>query len=157
MRSPVVRLRPAEQDDLPVLFEHQLDPEARRMAAFEARDRTAFLEHWEKILRDPTCLTRTVLADDDVAGNVGSWDADDTRLVGYWIGREWWGRGVATAALSAFLELDRTRPLHALVAAHNVGSIRVLEKCGFVRSDGVVATGDDPEELAYRLDGRRES
>jgi RimJ/RimL family protein N-acetyltransferase len=152
MAPPVVRLRPVEQDDLPVLFEHQLDPEALRMAAFEARDRAAFLRHWEKILRDPACLVRTVLADDAIAGNVGSWDADGARLVGYWIGRESWGRGVATAALSAFLELDRTRPLHALVAAHNVGSIRVLEKCGFVRtSDGVVTADDGVEELEYRL------
>jgi RimJ/RimL family protein N-acetyltransferase len=154
MASPAVRLRAIEEDDLPVLYEHQLDPEACRMAAFEARDRAAFLQHWGKILRDPTCLARTVLADDAIAGYVGSWDADDARLVGYWIGRPWWGRGVATSALSAFLGLERARPLHALVAAHNMASIRVLEKCGFVRSDDVVATGDDVEEFAYRLDGR---
>jgi hypothetical protein len=36
-----------------------------------------------------------------------------------------------------------------------VGSIRVLEKCGFVRtSDGVVTADDSVEELEYRLDDR---
>jgi RimJ/RimL family protein N-acetyltransferase len=42
-----------------------------------------------------------------------------------------WGRGIATAALSELIKLERARPLHA-AAADNAGSIRVLEKCGFV-------------------------
>jgi Acetyltransferase (GNAT) domain len=42
------------------------------------------------------------------------------------------GTGYATAALRAFLDVDLHRPLHAHVADHNVGSRRVLEKCGFV-------------------------
>ena len=47
-RNPLtdsVLLRDVEEDDLPVFFEHQLDPEATRMAAFSARDRKAFLAH----------------------------------------------------------------------------------------------------------------
>lgn len=45
-------------------------------------------------------------------------------------GKEHWG-SVATRALAAFLRLVTERPLHAHVAQHNVGSRRVLEKCGF--------------------------
>jgi RimJ/RimL family protein N-acetyltransferase len=72
------------------------------------------------------------------------------REVGYWIGSEYWGKGIATRALAAFLEHDRTRPLHARVAKHNVASVRVLEKCGFtVIGEG---TGDDGvEELVLEL------
>ena len=40
-----VLLRDVEESDLPFFFEHQLDPEATRMAAFSARDRKAFLAH----------------------------------------------------------------------------------------------------------------
>lgn len=151
--SLLVHLRDVRDDDLPTLFEHQLDPEANRMANFAARERDAFMAHWAKILVDETVMARTVMHRDAVAGNVVSWTHDDERDVGYWIGREHWGKGVATAALSAFLaELD-TRPLYAHVATHNVGSIRVLEKCGFERTgDGSSPSGDGVDELLLKLD-----
>ena len=139
-----VELREVEPDDLPLFFEHQLDPEASEMAVFPSREREAFMSHWAKVLADETNLTRTVLADGEVAGNVVSFDRLGEREVGYWIGRDHWGKGIATAALAAFLLQDRTRPLTARVATTNVGSIRVLEKCGFI----VVDTDDeDPDPL----------
>lgn len=130
--SNEIRLRNVEPADLPVFFEHQLDPDATRMAAFPARDRAAFDAHWEKnILGNPAAIKQTILVDAQVAGNIGSWPQDGLRLVGYWIGKQHWGKGVATRALAAFLHLVTKRPLHAHVVKHNAGSIRVLEKCGF--------------------------
>jgi RimJ/RimL family protein N-acetyltransferase len=126
-----VELRDTVEDDLPILFRHQADPEASAMAAFPSRDWEAFVAHQAKIAAGPDMLQQTILVDGDVAGDIGSWQAEADRNVGYWIGRSFWGRGVATAALQAFLELETTRPLTAYVAAHNVGSRRVLEKCGF--------------------------
>jgi RimJ/RimL family protein N-acetyltransferase len=143
-----VRLRDVVEADLSILFEHQRDPEAVDMAAFGPRDLAAFSEHWARILADDALIAKTVLVDGRVAGNVVSWEADGERLVGYWIGREFWGAGVATAALRAFVELVPARPLRAHVATTNVGSIRVLEKCGFVPV-GRVTT--DIEELVYEL------
>jgi RimJ/RimL family protein N-acetyltransferase len=125
-------LRNVTEEDLPIFFEHQRDPDACRMAAFPSREWDAFMAHWrEKVLADASAGKMTVLVDGSVAGNVVSWDQDGRRLVGYWIGRGFWGRGVATAALSDYLNHEKRRPLHAWVAVHNVGSIRVLEKCGF--------------------------
>jgi RimJ/RimL family protein N-acetyltransferase len=121
-----VELRDVAESDLPIFYEHQLDPEANRMAAFVARDRDAFMAHWARILVDDSCIAKTVLVDGQVAGNVGSFDMEGERLVGCWIGKRHWGKGVATRALSTFLELDTARPLHARVAASNVASIRVL-------------------------------
>ena len=126
-----VELRDTVEDDLPILFQHQADPEASAMAAFPSRDWEAFVAHQAKIAAGPDMLQQTILVDGDVAGDIGSWQAEAERNVGYWIGRSFWGRGVATAALRAFLELETTRPLTAYVAAHNLGSRRVLEKCGF--------------------------
>ena len=139
-----VSLRDVTEGDLPVFFEHQYDPEANRMAAFPARDRSAFMAHWTRILGDDTITKKTVLFDGQVAGNVVSFEQNGQREVGYWIGRRFWGRGVATAALSAFLELVETRPLYARVAKHNVASIRVLEKCGFEISGEDIGPSDVP-------------
>jgi RimJ/RimL family protein N-acetyltransferase len=141
-----VTLRDVTESDLPMFFEHQLDPEANRMAAFPARDRSAFMAHWTRILGDDTITKKTVLFDGQVAGNVVSFEQDGQREVGYWIGRRFWGRGVATAALSAFLDLLKTRPLYARVAKHNVASIRVLEKCGFEVSGEDSGPSDVPGE-----------
>ena len=126
-----VELRDTVEDDLPILFRHQADPEASAMAAFPSRDWEAFVAHQAKIAAGSDMLQQTILVDGEVAGDIGSWQTEDDRNVGYWIGRSFWGRGVATAALRAFLQLETTRPLTAYVAAHNLGSRRVLEKCGF--------------------------
>ena len=152
-----VRLRDVREDDLPTLFEHQMDPEANRMANFDARDRDAFMTHWAKILADETLLAKTVVHDDTIAGNVVSWTHDGERDVGYWIGREHWGKGVATAALGAFLAELQERPLFAHVAEHNVGSIRVLEKCGFSNLGRVVLPNEEGTELLYRLGDSQDS
>ncbi len=141
-----VVLRNVTDADLPILFEHQLDPEANRMAAFPARDRDAFMAHWTRILGDETITKKTVLLDGRVAGSIVSFEQDDNLEVGYWIGRRYWGKGVATAALSAFLGLVRARPIYAHVAKHNVASIRVLEKCGFEISGEDSGPSDVPGE-----------
>ena len=141
-----VIIREVTESDLPIFFEHQRDPEANRMAAFAARDRDAFMAHWTKIMADESCVNRTVVVDGTVAGNVGSWEQSGLRLIGYWIGREFWGRGVATRALSAFVDEVTTRPLYAYVATTNVASIRVLEKCGFTTSAKDTASLDEPED-----------
>jgi RimJ/RimL family protein N-acetyltransferase len=140
--SDDVRLQEVEEPDLEVFFEHQLDPEAVRVANFPARDRERFMTHWKtKILGDPTVFVRTVTVDGEPAGIVVAWWVEDRRFVGYWFGRQWWGRGIATRALAQFLEQEQTRPLYADPFAGNVGSVRVLEKCGFERT-GTVAYGD---------------
>ena len=147
-------LRDVVASDLPIFFEHQLDPEATRMAAFPARERWEdFLAHWEtKVLGDPVNGKQTIVWEGRVAGNIVSWTSQEgLRLIGYWLGREYWGRGIASAALAEYVEHDRTRPLRAYVAAHNVASIRVLEKGGFVREGGPHTAADGIEELLYRF------
>jgi RimJ/RimL family protein N-acetyltransferase len=145
-----ITLRDVRDDDLATFFEHQSDPEANRMANFPPRDRATFMAHWARILVG-SGTERTVEVDGAVAGYVVSWAHDDERDVGYWIGREHWGAGVATAALGAFLTILEERPLFAHVAEHNVGSIRVLEKCGFALVDHVALPDEEGTERRYRL------
>jgi RimJ/RimL family protein N-acetyltransferase len=151
----VMTLRNVVEGDLPVFFEHQRDAEANSMAAFPAREWDAFMSHWKhKVLGDPANQTRTILVDDDVAGYVGSWEGDGKRLVAYWVGREYWGRGVARSALEEFLRAhELTRPIHAYVVLTNPRSIRVLEKCGFHRVAEPTVGPDGVAEVLFRFDG----
>ena len=127
-------LREIRESDIPILFAYQHDPEANEMAAFPAREETAFREHLERVLSNPDNIARAIVEGGAVVGQIGSWsDAEDgTRDVGYWIGREHWGNGYATAALRALVAIEPVRPLWAYIAAHNVGSQRVVERNGFV-------------------------
>src|SRR5919198_6419809 len=152
-------LREVRHEDLPVLFEQWADPVAAHMAAFTApdhMDRDAFERSWSRLRAYETVLNRVIVVDDEVAGTIGSWGESGEREVTYWIGRSYWGRGIATDALKAFLAVERSRPLRARVASDNVASRRVLEKCGF----RVIATergfagarSGEIEELVLRLD-----
>ena len=77
------------------------------MVAFRSRDRAAFDQHWAKLLADDSLLKKTVIVDGEVAGNIGSWTAEGKREVGCWIDHAFWGRGVATEALSALSAWNR--------------------------------------------------
>ena len=143
---PEVQLRNVEDRDLEVFFDHQADPQAVEMAAFPARAQDQFAAHWAKLRTDDTLLVRTIVADGEVAGNIGSWPDNGQQLLGYWVGREFWGRGVATQALALLVDEVSVRPLYAHVVAHNGGSIRVLDKCGFRRDRAQEAMAPAPDD-----------
>jgi len=151
-----VKLRDVAERDLSVLFEHQRQPDANQMAAFPARDRDSFMEHWSRILADQSIIKRAIVFEGELAGNIVSFEQAGERQIGYWIGQEFWGKGIATEALRLFLATVRERPLYAHVAKQNIGSIRVLEKCGFTLS-GENNVNDSPygaevEEFTFELE-----
>ncbi|HEV2236203.1 MAG TPA: GNAT family N-acetyltransferase [Ktedonobacterales bacterium] len=130
-----VLLRAVLTDDLPVLFEFERDAEANWMAAFTAEDpddRAAFMAHWARVLADDTVTKRAIICDGQVAGSIVCYLRAGTPEVGYWLGRPFWGRGVATRALALLLRQVTRRPIYARVVKDNAGSLRVLQKCGFV-------------------------
>src|SRR5438093_10371333 len=128
-----VALREVTKEDLPIFFEHQLDAEATRMAAFPSRDRNAFMAHWARIMSketNETGILNTILADGTVAGNVADWEAAGEANIAYWLGKKPWGKGNATAALAQFLNKVEAGPVEPHVGKHQFASIRVLQKCG---------------------------
>ena len=142
-------LREVVEDDLPILFEHQIDPVSYTLAGFTPRDHDAFMTHWrQNILGDPRCISRTIVCDGEVVGHVACFTRDGKREVGYWIARDHWGRGIATEALSRLLAGVDERPLYAGVARGNAASVRVLEKCGFR------IESQDEEDVVLVLEGR---
>ena len=153
---PDVKLRKVRDDDLPIFFEYFRDPEAVRMAAFTSKDpddRAAFDAHWSRIRAADDILNRTIEVDDRVAGSVSSYVMDGDTEITYWLGREFWGRGIATGALVAFLKEQTTRPIYARAAKDNIGSLRVLQKCGFaiIGEDRGYANGRGEEIEEYVL------
>ena len=151
--TKAVFLRDVSEGDVPLFFEHQMDPDASAMAAFAPRDRDAFMEHWNTILEDQAVDKKTILFDEQVAGYIVCFERGGVRQVGYWIGRSFWRRGIATRALAGFVDSLETRPLYAYVAKHNVASLRVLEKCGFtIHGEGMApAVEGDPEVEEFVL------
>lgn len=154
-----VTLREVVDSDLPDFFRHMSDPESNRIAAFtceDPTDRAYFDAHWARI-RASDAVIRTVIADDVVVGHASVYGPPEEREVTYFIDRAYWGRGVATAALRALIELVPQRPLHARAAADNAGSIRVLQKCGFTvtgKDRGYAhARGAETDEVLLTLAG----
>ncbi len=154
-------LRPVVESDLPVFFENQLDRDANFMAAFTAKDptdRAGFEAHWRRILTDSTVIIRTIVFDRQVVGSVLSYQDEGRPEVSYWLGKAYWGMGLATQALKEFLaHHNQVRPIYARVAKDNLGSRRVLEKCGFkviAEALGFAnARGQEIAELVLELPG----
>jgi RimJ/RimL family protein N-acetyltransferase len=156
-----IELRDVVESDLSIFFEQQLDSEANRMAAFTSKnpaDKAAFLAHWARILSDDTKVVRTILLDDRIVGHISSYTDQEFGKpeVTYWIGKEYWGKGIATAALEKFLGITRNRPIYARVSKDNIASRRVLHKCGFkVVGEGrgfANVRGKEIEELILKLE-----
>ncbi|AII53590.1 GNAT family N-acetyltransferase [Hymenobacter sp. APR13] len=158
MSATLVQLRPTQEADLPHLFTFQLDAEACRLAAFvpaENADQTAYLAKFRRFLLNPTIHMQSILVDGELAGSISKSEIEGDAEITYWLDRSFWGRGVATAALRQFLELEPARPLHGRVAFDNLGSRKVLENCGFVQigtdKGFAPARQMEVEEVIYQL------
>ncbi len=145
--------------DLSIFFDYQLDSAANHMAAFTAKDpndREAFDKHWQTIRSDKKIVIKTIVANGKVVGHIARFVQFNQLEVTYWIGKSFWGKGIATEALAMFLELLKDRPIFARAAKDNVASLRVLEKCGFTiagEDKGYAnARGEEIEEYMLKLE-----
>ena len=153
-----IQLRPTKVSDLETLFRFQIDEDGGYMAAFTPQnlhDKSAYLIKHTKLLNDPTVNNQTVIANGIIAGSIGKFEIDGNAEITYWFDRNYWGKGIATKALKAFLLIESTRPIVGRVAFDNIRSRKVLENCGFVMigSDKGFANArqTEIEEFIYRL------
>ncbi|CAN5754586.1 GNAT family N-acetyltransferase [soil metagenome] len=131
--------------DLESLYAFQCEPVGQAMAAVKARSRAAFWGRWEENLADTRIAARGIWVSGVLAGHVSGFPLEGADYLGYWLGEAHWGRGIATRAVHLFLLAVTTRPLRARVAAHNLASLRVLERNGFV----VTGSRHSPEDERY--------
>lgn len=136
------QVRPWHSDDAPALIRHANNPRV----AENLRDRfpspytPADAEAWLSIVtQGEPLLDFAIVVDDEPVGGIGlALGSDIERVsaeVGYWVGEAYWGRGLATDALRAFVpwamgSFALTR-LYATTFAQHHASRRVLEKSGF--------------------------
>src|SRR3954453_24228174 len=133
-RGPVT-LRNVSKSDLDTIFAWQNDADAIAMAAFtraDPSDRSAFDAHHARIMSNPDTLLMAIERDGRLVGTIGSFWMEGDRELTYWVDPAHWGEGIASGAVRAFLGVERTRPLFGRAAEHNVGSLRVLARAGFL-------------------------
>src|SRR6185295_6924495 len=146
-RTPRLLLRPGFPEDAPALAAAMSDAAiARNLAVvpwpYSLRDAEAFLASpRDPVLPSLLIFERTNGAPQLVGSSGLGRRPSGAVELGYWIARPFWGRGIATEACSALIEIARTLGLSTLEGAHfldNPASARVLEKLGF-EPIGIVA------------------
>lgn len=141
MRHMLRTLRP---DDAQSIARHADDEEVARWLRdafphpYSEADAQTFIE--DCLTADPERqLLLAIAIDGEAVGSIGLFRGSDVYVksaeLGYWLGRDFWGRGVMTRAVEeicamGFARWDIVR-IHADPYAANVGSRRVLEKAGF--------------------------
>jgi RimJ/RimL family protein N-acetyltransferase len=158
--KPDIKLRPTGISDLSILFKFQLDKKGGYLAAFmpkDPTDRSAYINKQTKLLNDPTVNNQTIIFNNTIVGSIGKFVMEGKTEITYWIDRSFWAQGIATTALRAFLKMELSRPIYGRVAFDNLGSQKVLEKCGFIKigSDIGFANARQTEIVAfiYKLSG----
>ena len=153
-----IKLRPTEISDLNNLFQFQLDKEGGYLAAFmpkDPTDKSAYINKQTKLLNDPTVNNQTIIFDNTIVGSIAKFVMEGDTEITYWIDRKFWGQGIATTALNAFLKIELTRPIYGRVAFDNLGSQKVLKKCGFIKigtyKGFANARQTEIEEFIYKL------
>jgi RimJ/RimL family protein N-acetyltransferase len=146
-RTPRLLLRPGFPEDAPALASAIADEAIVRNLAnapwpYRMRDAEAFLASpRDPVLPSFLIFERTAGAP-RLVGSCGLGRRPSGAVeMGYWIGRANWGRGFATEACGALIEIARALGLRQLAASHfidNPASARVLDKLGF-ESTGLIA------------------
>jgi [ribosomal protein S5]-alanine N-acetyltransferase len=162
----VCRLRPFRRDDDTSIAHHADD----RAVWINLRDRFPSPYHLEDardwlgmVVGQTPSTDFAIEVEGHAVGSVGiTLGADVFRRsaeIGYWLGRSFWGRGIASAAVRAvtehaFEQFDLNR-LHAGVFAWNPASARVLEKAGYVLEgrlrSAVTKDGRTTDQLLYAI------
>jgi len=146
-RTPRLLLRPGFPEDAPALAAAMSDAAiARNLAVvpwpYSLRDAEAFLASPRDPILPSLLIFERSAGAPQLVGSCGLGRRPSGAVeMGYWIARAHWGRGLATEACTALIDIARTLGLVQLEASHfidNPASARVLDKLGF-ESTGLIA------------------
>ncbi len=167
LEGRLCRLRPYLPGDAPAIVRHANQREVWRglYDIFPHPYTLELAEDWvaQCTAPHPDYLRLVIEVDGGLVGGIGLRGCgpfnEEYAEVGYWLGVEYWGRGIATEALRlvcgyAFAELRANR-VEARVYGFNSASGRVLEKCGFTLEGRLrrrmVKDGERTDQLVYGL------
>lgn len=146
MRLENLALESLKSEHLDALFALKNDPEVLRwVPGVYPLDREAFGKKYLRWLQGPSLQDGSfvILSGAEILGEVAYFHREGREgcELGYFVGRSWWGRGIASTALRLCLINMRGFGLSGLVyashAPENLASGRVLEKAGFERAGEV--------------------
>ena len=146
-RTERLLLRPGWAEDAPALARAIADEQVVRNLAtapwpYALADAEAFLAAPRDPVMPSFLITERTDGDPRIVGSCGLGRRPSGSVeLGYWIARPHWGKGFATEASRALIDIARTLKLPRLEASHfvdNPASGRVLEKLGF-QSTGLIA------------------
>ena len=162
MESGRIVLRPWREDDAPALYKYASDPEVGPRAGWEPhKSIKESLEIIRTVFHNDTTWAIELKETGEPLGAMGYLPAEGSHLpsrkgeplVGYWVGRPYWNRGICTEALQLMLgHIREATDIRSLIGSHfidNPASGRVMEKCGFVPTgetciDQTLAGSDSP-------------
>jgi RimJ/RimL family protein N-acetyltransferase len=139
-RTPRLLLRPGFPEDAPALASAIADEAIVMNLAsvpwpYSMRDAEAFLASPRDPILPSLLIFERGSGAPQLVGSCGLGRRPSGAVeMGYWIARRFWGRGLATEACGALVDIARTLGLCSLEGSHfidNPASARVLEKLGF--------------------------
>ena len=150
IRTERLILRRARMDDVPAMHANMSNPVAMRFWSTPPHRELAETERWMASMVSADLAQSDdfiVTLDGQLIGKLGAWRLPE---IGFLIDPAYWGRGLASEALAAFVERRRALgsfELTADVDPRNTASIRLLEGAGFVETGRAAATWQVGDEL----------
>jgi RimJ/RimL family protein N-acetyltransferase len=147
LQGKQVRLRALKRSDADSIQRYADDPEVAEFlpmlpSPYSFEDARLWINQAHREAREKTGYSFGITrrTDDEVMGMMSlktvNW-TDRNAEIGYWLARDFWGKGYASEALRLILDFvfDHLRLVraYAVVQEQNLPSIRILEKAGFVR------------------------
>lgn len=136
-------LRPFKESDAEAMFANWAnDPDVTQYLTWEPHGSVEvtrdLLRIWEEDSKQSDIYNWAIEYNGELMGNISLVNRVNAYqalgIVGYCMGKKWWGKGIMTEALQEVLRycfeevgLHRIEGTHA---ASNIGSSRVMEKCG---------------------------
>lgn len=175
MQSDRILLRLWRESDAEALYRYASDPDVGNRAGWPPHKSVEeSLETIRTVFTNPTTWAIILKVTDELVGCIGympEWEMnlpahEDEPLVGYWIGKPYWNRGICTEALQLMLDhVRRETDYVSLIGSHyvdNPASGRVMEKCGFVPTGETAVDDTSPDGKEHlmrvlRLEIRRKS
>lgn len=137
-----IELRTRTEQQVRIYFARTRDEEIQRMCPQKAQTVEEALADFRKTLEeDADSFGRTIYADGEYVGDIWLYGLDEAGSPDAMISfclfeKEMWGRGIMTETVPLFLtearEIFELRTVGAFAFMENRGSVRVLEKNGFV-------------------------
>ena len=164
METERILLRPWRDDDAGALFKYASDPDVGPRAGWPPHKSVEeSLEIISTLFHNDTTWAIELKEIDEAIGAIGYGPSCECNLparegeplIGYWVGKPYWDKGICTEALRLMLDyIRKTTDIKSLISGHfidNPSSGRVMEKCGFIATGETVVDLEQGKDTPIRV------